>query len=167
MHYNRIHDLINYAKLNKHQCGIIIRLITEHIEPNQYIFRLKLKYHKTNQFPSLPDCSFCDNIKSVNHFILKCKMYNNQRDIMLKKRKSINYRYISSKFRTIKGLFFPYLLFHSSIKKQCSVWKEILNYIKVTKFENIYQIDKNQIWTTKTHSNTIWVHAQKKGLVLP
>ena len=33
----RIYRLINASKLNKHQCGVIVRLLTEHIELNQYL----------------------------------------------------------------------------------------------------------------------------------
>ena len=39
----RIHLLINVTKLNRHQCVIIIRPLTEHIELSLYLFKLQIK----------------------------------------------------------------------------------------------------------------------------
>ena len=67
----RIHTLINSAKLNAHQCGMIVRLITKHIELTQYLCKLKIGCSNTDDIVDSPNCNFCDQNESVNHFIMK------------------------------------------------------------------------------------------------
>ena len=145
--YNtRIHSLINISKLNTHQCGIMVRLLTEHIELNQYLFKLQLKCPITKQIPPSPNCGHCEQIESVNHFLTKCTKYKFHRKSMYEKLTKINHKYKYIKFQTIKFLLFPYLLQHNNIHKQILIWKEILSYTKSTnRFKNLYQIDLNQI----------------------
>ena len=143
---NQIHLLINKANLNIHQCGIIIRLITEHIELNKYLFKLKIKCPKLDKIPDSPYCTTCDQIETVNHFINRCKTYKTHRKKLYNKISKINNKYKYKKFQTIKYLLFPYLLHQNSIPKQIMIWKEILNYTKITnRFKNLYRIDINQI----------------------
>ena len=142
----RINFLINNAKLNRHQCGIIVRLITEHIELNKHLFKHQIKCPKTEQIPFSPNCQYCNQIESVTHFLTKCKLYNVQRNQMMNKLIKINHRYKYEKFKSMKYLLFPYRLQHNNITKQTMVWKEILNYTKETKrFSNLYHINLNNL----------------------
>ena len=75
----RINSLMNYAKLNTHQCGILTRLFTEHIELNKYFHQYQIKDPNTEQIPPSPNCLFCNKTESVDHFITKCKKYKHQR----------------------------------------------------------------------------------------
>ena len=145
--YNtKIHNLINTAKLNKHQCGVIIRIITEHIELNQYIFKYQMKCPNTNKIPESPYCIQCDKLETVHHFLLKCKRYSHQRYKLFQKLIKINYKFKYTKFKSTKFLLFPYLVYHTNITQQITIWKEILNYTKNTqRFKNLYQIDLKQI----------------------
>ena len=124
----------------------MMRILTEHIELNQYLFKLKMKCPINNKIPTSPNCSHCDKIESVTHYLTKCKRFRFQRQSLFRNLRRIDHRYRYTKFQSVKYLLFPYFLFRSNILKQSLVWKEILNYIKETKrFENIYRIDLNQI----------------------
>ena len=138
--------LINAAKLNVSETGIIIRLITEHIELNEYLFRLKLKCPKTKEIPPTNKCNTCYSIESVRHYILKCKKYKTQRQKLKKKLIKINHKFKYQKFQTMKYLLFPYKIHNNSKKQQAQIWREILSYIKGTKrFENLYDINLKEI----------------------
>ena len=78
---SRINLLINKSNLNKHQCGIMIRLITEHIELNKYLYLHDIKCPKYNQIPLSPNCTFCNQIESTKHFFMNCNKYKPQRSI--------------------------------------------------------------------------------------
>ena len=141
-----IHHLINYSKLNKHQCGIIIRLLSEHIELNKYLFKLQIKCPTKEEIPNSPECNFCNKKETVGHFLTKCNKFKKQRSKLINKLSKINHKYRYKKFQTPKFLLFPYLLQHNNIKKQAMVWKEILNYTKETqRFNNLYRIDLKQL----------------------
>ena len=127
-----IHILIN-------QTGIIMRLITEHIELNQYFFKCKIN-------AQTPECCFCNKIESTNHFLIKCKKFKIQRLKLFNKLSAINHKYKYKKFQSIKYSLFPYKLQHNDIKKQSLIWKEVLSCTKETKrFEHIYDINIDKI----------------------
>ena len=125
---------------------MIIRLITEHIELNSFLFKLKLKCPKNNKIPDSNKCNECNKIESVKHYILDCKRYNGQRLKLFNNIIKINHKYKYGKFRTIKYLLFPYKLFRNNEQQQIKIWKEILGYIKATnRFENLYGINLKEI----------------------
>ena len=99
-------NIINYGKFNHHQCGIIIRMVTEHIELNQYLFKYNIKNPVNKKVPASPDCNYCEQLETVNHFLIKCKKYKFQRAKLFKKLSKINYRYNFSKFKTTNIYFF-------------------------------------------------------------
>ena len=123
-----------------------MRLISEHIELNQYLFKYQMKCPQTKQIPTSPNCHFCDTLESVKHFLLKCNKYKFQRQSLFQKLIKINHKFKYNKFKSIKYLLFSYLLHNNGISKQILIWKEILNYTKETnRFQNIFQIDTNQL----------------------
>ena len=142
----RINQLISKSKLNRHQCGIMMRLITEHIELNKYLFFHNIKCPQTDQIPPSPNCNYCDQLETTNHFLINCRKYKMQRSKFFSKLNKINHKYQYKKFRTIKFILFPYLLLHNNFHNQTMVWKEILNYTKATnRFNNIHHIDTDLI----------------------
>ena len=126
--FNRnIHILINKSKFNSHQCGVIIRMITEHIELNQYLYKLQLKCPVSNEIPSSPDCLTCRRPESTKHFLLHCKKFAQQRYKLFSNLSRINHKYNYSKFRIMKYLLFP-ICFGEQHSPTDVVWKEVLSY---------------------------------------
>ena len=121
----------------------MVRLLTEHIELNQYLFKHQLKCPKTKQIPSSPNCEHCDQMESVNHFLVKCHKYKFHRKSLFNRLSKINHRYKYQKFQTIKFLLFPYLLQHNITSKHRSEGN--IKLYKFKRFKNLYQIDLNQI----------------------
>ena len=127
---------------------MIIRLLTEHIELNEYLYDKQIKCPIEKKVICSPICTNCDKeeIENVPHFLLSCDKYKIQREIMFKHLIKINHKYKYKKFQSIKYILFPYLLHHCNLTQQTKVWKEILSYTKHTKrFDNLYQIDINQL----------------------
>ena len=142
----KIHNLVSMANLNNHQCGIIIRLITEHIELNQYLHSKQIKCPTNDKIPPSPNCTKCNKPESVKHFLTSCKKYKYQRSILSSKLRQCHgiFRYYNK--IPIKYVLFPYLIKKIEIHQQITIWKEILNYTKNTKrFKNLFKIDTNKL----------------------
>ena len=123
---------------------MIVRLITEHIELNKYLYNKQMKSPSTKLIPSTPyyENYLKNNIynsETVQHFILSCPKYKPQRVIMFNNLSKINHKCQYNKFRTIKYIIFQFRLYNVKINQQTKVWKEILSYTKHTqRFTNIY-----------------------------
>ena len=142
----KIHSLINVSKLNKSQCGMIIRLISEHIELNDYLFSKQIKDPEDQSIPQSPFCDYCNEVENVEHFLTNCKKYQKQREILYQNLTKINHRYKYKKFQSVKFLLFPYKLFHNNLNQQTKVWKEILSYTKHTnRFSNLYDVRTKEL----------------------
>ena len=89
------------ANLNRSQCGIIMRLMTGHIELNEYLYNKQMKCPKLENIPINKKCDYCKCNETINHFILKCKRFQNQREILRNKLVKINHRFKYNKFFTI------------------------------------------------------------------
>ena len=112
----------------------------------QLPYKHSIKCPITDKIPDSPNYDQCIYIESVDHFILKCIKYKQQRKKLFHKLRKINYRYKYPKFQTIKYRLFPYLLNKNDIFKQILIWKEILSHTKETnRFNNVYHIDLNKI----------------------
>ena len=129
---------------------MIIRLITEHIELNEYLFGKQIKDPDTQTIPPSPFCNTCNKMEDVDHFLTKCNKYKKQRQILYQNLSKINHKYKYKKFQTIKYLLFPYKMYNNNLNQQTKVWKEILNYTKHTKrFNNIYGIQMSLTFSIK------------------
>ena len=147
-HKHQIHKHLNKLTfmLNKDQMGIIIRLITGHIELNAYYFKYKMKINKNDDKPiQSPNCNDCKCPETVSHYLLKCKKYKKQRNKMFLKINKICNEYRNGANVNIHNLIFPFII-RCNIKQTLQIWKEILSYIRASeKWKSIYGIDINNI----------------------
>ena len=145
---NNIFNIMKNGNFNKDQVGIIIRIISQHIELNKYLFNKNLKDPNTNEKILSPICNQCSNKseESLPHFLMKCPKYTRQRTRMIKNIKRVCKQMNKPKYKTIKYLLFPYLIPKCNISVQIQIWKEILSYIRNTKrFTKLRFIDLNNI----------------------
>lgn len=142
----RIHHLIYYGKFNCDQVGILMRLLTDHIELNDYLSRKRIKCPSLDIIPDNPYCERCNEIENVNHFVMHCRNYSIQRYKMLQNLCKINYRFKYPKFRKIQYILFPYLLNGNGMLQQILSWKELLSYSKQThRLNKLYGINTKYI----------------------
>ena len=133
--------------LNPHQSAIITRMLTEHIELNQYLFKYKIKDPSNEQIPLSSKCIHCNKNESTIHYLLYCKKYRKLRHKMWRNiakhwrgfRNSYNHR--------LEYILFPYTIPDQlRITKQILIWKEILNFTKRTnRLNNLRFVDNSQI----------------------
>ena len=148
---NNIHKILKYGNFNSSQTGIIIRLITQHIELNNYMAQHQMKDRNTNDPILSPLCPNCPDKheETVTHFLTKCKQYSNHRNKLYRniskllfKNKIPNIR----KYLHIQFLLFPYLIPKSTIITQTLIWKEVLSYVRSTnRFYNLRFIKIDEI----------------------
>ena len=142
----KLNTLINKSNLNHHQCGIIMRLLSEHIELNEYLHQKKLNCPINNKVPPSPNCIQCNEPENILHYIMQCKKFETQRHKLFQNLSRINHKFKYNKFRSLKYILFPYKLFNTTTSQQIAIWKEILSYVKNTqRFANLYQIQLNKL----------------------
>ena len=145
---NKIFNIMKNGNFNKDQVGIITRIISQHIELNQYLYNKNLKDPNTNEKILSPMCNQCSNKdeESVSHFLMKCPKYTRQRTRMIKRIKRVCKHMNKPKYKTLKYILFPYLIPKCNTTTQIQIWKEVLSYIRNTKrFTNIRFINLDNI----------------------
>ena len=145
-----------YKFLNSKEISIINKLRTEHVNLNNYIYFFHEKSNKKqnnnnnnnndNKIKTNGLCNICKCNENVTHFMLKCKVYNQQRKILFK-----NLRKINKKFREIGkcdilDVLFPHIWqsqpmrddeyykqkWYENIQVRVNILKAIVNYVKRT-----------------------------------
>ena len=142
----KIYHLITMGNFNIHQTGIMVRLITDHMELNEYLFNKQIKCPKSDTIPDTPKCDQCNANESIYHYIMKCTKYNQQRSKFRYNLCKISNIYRSNEFFQLKYLLFPYHTPNITIIQQIAIWKEILSYTKNTnRFQNISRMDTTKL----------------------
>ena len=132
------------GSFNIHQCGMLIRIITEHTELYQYLFNKKIKGPIKNEYVSSPLCTNCNNkvAATVVQYIGECAKYKLQRKILMLKLSGISHIYQFPKYRFPKYILFLFIKKQINLTQQISIWTEILSYIKSSnRSQNTFKIN--------------------------
>lgn len=70
----KIHNILRKGKFNGSQCGMMLRLISEHIELNEYLYNKRIKCPSSNE---IPNTSYCDRCKDLKMYYI---LYWNVKD---------------------------------------------------------------------------------------
>ena len=99
---NKTNRILNTSNFNKSQAGMIVRLISQHIELNHYLATHSIKDPSTHNLVLSPKCTKCNNNRdeTVPHYMMKCP------------------KYVKHRNQTIWMIFFlPLNRFHVFVKK--------------------------------------------------
>ncbi len=146
---NHLYHIL-FKNMNIHQIGMATRIISEHIELNQYLHKYELK-NDENIIQSSPNCSYCNEIESVEHFLLNCNKYQPQRTKLFNNITKIWSGYNNGWNISIGTLLFPYIIKLNNIRQISNdetlmIWKEILSYTRSTnRFKNLFKINLDKL----------------------
>ena len=133
--------------------GVIIRLMTGHIELNMYCNTLMIK-DSDGVIPINPECEQCATaeMEDVEHFILKCPTYDFARMHLFNDLDLIWDGFERGTNVDLGSILFPYTIkMHDSDKEmalndQVDCWKAILKYVRRTgRFSSLYRIDFDRL----------------------
>ncbi|MCP4988761.1 MAG: hypothetical protein GY928_22740, partial [Colwellia sp.] len=147
----KIYKLIKY--MNCSQMGVIMRLMTGHIELNEYCFHIGIK-DSDDEVPNRPECEQCSTNENedVEHFILRCPKYDLARMRLINDLDDIWDGFENGTNVDLGSILFPYTIKMDDtnrdmeLNNQVKCWKALLRYVHRTgRFSSLYRIDKDKL----------------------
>ena len=138
-----------YKFLNQKEVSIINKIRTEYINLNNYVYY----YHEKNKKEikdgkTMGKCKHCKCNENISHYILDCKLYENQRKKLFKKLRNIDIKFKNQNKITILDLLFPHLWQikyakeydenykeknNKNIRVRVEIFKQIVKYTETTR----------------------------------
>ncbi len=144
--------------MNTHQMAIMSRLLTNHIELNQFLCLYNMKDADDNSV-DMPYCNNCDQnaVESVEHYLLRCPAYHQNRQRMMNELRQVWPGYIDQPNITLRNVLLPFLITDESIydpynkcpitvMNQARIWKQICRFVRRThRLKDLYRVDMTKL----------------------
>ncbi len=139
--------------VNCSQMGVLMRLMTGHIELNEYCFRLGIK-DSDGEIPERPECEQCSTNENedVEHFVMKCPTYDFARMRLISELDDVWDGFEHGANVDLGSILFPYSIKMDDtnrdmeLNNQVKCWKAMLRYVHRTgRFSSLYRIDKDKL----------------------
>ncbi len=138
--------------------AIISRLLTNHIELNLFLHIFQMK-DTNGEIVDSPICDQCQTgaNESVEHFLMHCPSYHEQRQMLMNELQQIWPGYNNPFHQTLRNILLPFLIVDRSMTdkynrcpittaSQAEIWKHICRFVKRTRrLKDLYRVDMTKL----------------------